>query len=271
MAFVEVDVQQRSRQRPASWSIAQVARMSKVTSRTLRHYDAIGLLRPARVASNGYRHYERDQLVRLQQILLLRDLGLGLEAIGKILAGEHDPVAALRRHHRWLLEERERLGRLARTVRKTIEELEELGEGDPVQPEQWFEGFDADKQARYEAELVERYGEGMTEHIAASKERMKSWTKPDVEAIRRDWTEFSERIAALAGAGVPADDPQVLDALDIHRAWLSRFWTPNSQSYAGLGELYADHPDFRQRFEALQPGLADFLREAMAVYAQARL
>jgi DNA-binding transcriptional MerR regulator len=242
--------------------------MSKVTSRTLRHYDAIGLLSPARVGANGYRHYERDQLVRLQRILLLRDLGLGLEAIGKILDGEHDAVAALRRHHRWLLEEQQRLGRLARTVRKTIEELEG---GDTVQPEQWFEGFDADRQARYEAELVERYGEGMTEHIAASKQRMQSWTKQDVEAIQRDWATFSARIGALLESGAAADDPRVLDALDFHRAWLSRFWTPDRESYTGLGELYADHPDFRAQFEAQRPGLADFLRDAMAAYAQGRL
>jgi len=54
------------------WSIDEVARMSKVTSRTLRHYDDVGLLRPAYVGSNGYRYYEQEQLLRLQQVLLLQ-------------------------------------------------------------------------------------------------------------------------------------------------------------------------------------------------------
>jgi DNA-binding transcriptional MerR regulator len=68
-----------------SWSIAELARISGVTSRTLRHYDAVGLLPPAWVAGNGWRHYEREQLLRLQQILLLRNLGLGLRGVAEIL------------------------------------------------------------------------------------------------------------------------------------------------------------------------------------------
>nr|MDT0667634.1 MerR family transcriptional regulator [Micromonospora sp. DSM 115978] len=63
-----------------SWSIVEVARMSGVTSRTLRHYDAIGLLPPARIGGHGYRSYDRDQLLRLQQIMLMRELGLGVAA-----------------------------------------------------------------------------------------------------------------------------------------------------------------------------------------------
>ncbi|HWO67768.1 MAG TPA: MerR family transcriptional regulator, partial [Umezawaea sp.] len=85
-----------------AWSIAEVARMSKVTSRTLRHYDAIGLLTPAWVGGNGYRYYEREQVLRLQQILLLRELGLGLDTVGEVLDGRHRTVDVLRNHERWL-------------------------------------------------------------------------------------------------------------------------------------------------------------------------
>jgi DNA-binding transcriptional MerR regulator/ADP-ribose pyrophosphatase YjhB (NUDIX family) len=108
-----------------SWSIQQVARVSGVTARTLRHYDAIGLLRPARVGANGYRYYEHEQLLRLQQILLLRELGLDLATIGSVVDAEHDPIEALRQHHRRLLDEWERLHRLAGTVAATIKHLEE--------------------------------------------------------------------------------------------------------------------------------------------------
>jgi len=99
-----------------AWSIAEVARMSKVTSRTLRHYDDVGLLRPAYVGSNGYRYYEQEQLLRLQRVLLLRELGLGLGAIAEVLAGDRDQVAALRQHERWLHSERDRLGQLVEQV-----------------------------------------------------------------------------------------------------------------------------------------------------------
>jgi DNA-binding transcriptional MerR regulator len=87
----------------------------------LRYYDEIGLLRPARVGANGYRYYEREQLLRLQQILLLRELGMDLATIGNVVDAERDPVEALRRHRRRLLDEWERLRRLAGTVAATID------------------------------------------------------------------------------------------------------------------------------------------------------
>ncbi|MBP1159971.1 DNA-binding transcriptional MerR regulator/ADP-ribose pyrophosphatase YjhB (NUDIX family) [Rhodococcus sp. PvR099] len=96
-----------------------------MTARTLRYYDEIGLLRPAGVGSNGHRYYEREQLLRLQQILLLRELGLDLATIGGVVDAEHDPIEALRRHHRRLLDQRGRLDRLAATVAITVRDLEE--------------------------------------------------------------------------------------------------------------------------------------------------
>jgi DNA-binding transcriptional MerR regulator len=67
------------------WSIQQTARIAGTTSRTLRHYDDIGLLKPSRIAQNGYRHYDQEALVQLQRILLLRELGLGLPVIAEVL------------------------------------------------------------------------------------------------------------------------------------------------------------------------------------------
>lgn len=111
-----------------AWSIAEVARLSRVTSRTLRHYDEIGLLPPAWIGSNGHRHYEEADLLRLQQILLMRELGLGLREIAAVLDRQVDPVAALREHRRRLLAERDRLDTLVRTVSRTIAELETVDE-----------------------------------------------------------------------------------------------------------------------------------------------
>ena len=98
--------------------------MSQVTSRTLRHYDQIGLLTPAWVGGNGYRYYEREQLLTLQRILIMRELGLGLDAIAEIVNDGRDPVEALRMHRSWLVAERDRFDRLAATVGRTIDELE---------------------------------------------------------------------------------------------------------------------------------------------------
>jgi DNA-binding transcriptional MerR regulator len=95
-----------------SWSITQLARMFGATTRALRHYDEIGLPRPARVGANGHRWYERGQLLRLQEILLMRQLDMDLPTIARILDGEHDRLAAQRDHRERLLAERDRVDRL---------------------------------------------------------------------------------------------------------------------------------------------------------------
>ena len=93
------------------WSIQDIARLAGTTSRTLRHYDAVGLVTPSRVGDNGYRYYDSDALVRLQRVLLLRELGLGIPAIGEVLAGQRDDTVALRRTSSGSSHEQERLAR----------------------------------------------------------------------------------------------------------------------------------------------------------------
>ena len=108
-------------------SIQEVARLTGTTSRTLRHYDAIGLLEPSRVGDNGYRWYDDRALVRLQRILLLRGLGLGLPEIRRVLEREQDETAALRHHLDWLRSEQRRLERQAASVERTITARENGG------------------------------------------------------------------------------------------------------------------------------------------------
>ena len=120
-------------------SIQEVARLTGTTSRTLRHYDAIGLLEPSRVGDNGYRWYDDRALVRLQRILLLRGLGLGLPDIGRVLDREQDETAALRAHLDWLRSEQRRLERQAASVERTITAREN---GGPLMAEDMFDGFD---------------------------------------------------------------------------------------------------------------------------------
>src|SRR5262249_11240662 len=141
------------------WSIQQVARMSGVTARTLRYYQEIGLLPPARVGGNGYRYYDEPQLLRLQEILLLRELSLDLTRIGQVRAGEGDRVEALRRQYERLVAERDRLDRLARTVAATIESLRE---GTAMAAEEMFDGFHFSPEVltELEAQQIERTGGG---------------------------------------------------------------------------------------------------------------
>lgn len=246
-----------------SWTIAQVARLSRITTRTLRHYDAIGLLRPAGTGAGGVRLYEREQLLRLQRILLLRDLGLGLDAIASVIddqdrRGTRD---VLDRHRTWLLAESERLARLARTVQRTIDEL---SGGEEMDVEELFEGFDA---SRYEAEVRERWPEGAAE----SRRRTADWRRDDFADAARRGVDLAQRFAALAAESVPVDDARTQEAVAEHYEWVCLFWTPNAAAYRGLGEMYVADERFRQYYDKHGEGTAQYLCEAMAAYADANL
>ena len=241
--------------------------MSKLTSRTLRHYDDIGLLPPAYTATNGYRYYEQEQLLRLQQLLLLRELGVGLRAIAEVLDGGRDQVEALRHHHQRLQRERARLGQLARTVSRTIRQLE--GEDQMTAPE-LFEGF-ADRHDQLESELVEKHGEGVREHFASARETTKDWTREDYLDAQRCGDQVDERVLEVLRSGAAPDSPEAMAAMAEHYRMVARFWTPDRESYTGLGQYYVDGPEFRARYDAKDPRLAEYLRDAAAAYALVHL
>lgn len=235
--------------------------MARVSSRTLRHYDHTGLLPPARTGHGGLRYYERPQLLRLQHIMLLRELGLGLTDIGAVLAGETDEVAALRRHRDRLLAEADRLRRLADTVARTIDERED---GTEMAAEELFEGFRNDP---YAAEARERYGAVAVE----SQQRAASWDGATAGQIKAEGDAVHRGLAAAMQAGTSVGDAGVQELVARHHAWVSHFWTPGRDAYIGLGQLYVDDERFTANIDATAPGLAAYLRDAMAVYAQANL
>jgi MerR family transcriptional regulator, thiopeptide resistance regulator len=251
-----------------SWSIAEVARMSGVTSRTLRHYDEIGLLPPGWVAPNGYRHYEEDDLLRLQQILVLRELGFGLNEIASVLDQQTDQLEALRAHHKRLLAERDRIATLLGTVERTMADLEERKDGGDMprisRPESLFEGFDP---SQYEAEARERWPSQWEQ----SQQFVATLAPRDHERVQRETTAQMIRMAELMAAGSPVDGAAVLAEVDAHYQGVCRFWAPTAAAYKGLGQIYVDDPRFKSAYDKIAPGLAEYQRDAMAVYAEARL
>lgn len=251
-----------------AWSIAEVARMSGVTSRTLRHYDEVGLLPPAWIGSNGHRYYEEADLLRLQQILLMRELDLGLREIQAVLDSQVDQVAVLREHHRRLLMERDRLETLAHTVGRTIAELEEEKDMDGTtkinRPENLFAGFEP---SPADAEVRERWPQAWEQ----SRQAMETMTAEDMEQWQREATAQMIRMAEFMVAKTPAADPAVQAELDSHYQGICRFWTPNSAAYKGLGQTYVDDPQIRANYDKIADGLAVYQRDAMVVYADARL
>jgi len=137
----------------------------------------------------------------------------------------------------------------------------------PLTPEELFDGFDAEKQQQYEADLVERYGPQVQEKIDESWQRVGRMSKADADRIQAELAQRDQAYAALLDAGIDPADPRVQEVTAGHYRWVAQFWTPDADAFAGLGDLYVDHPGFKARYDAVRPGLAEYVRDAMAVYA----
>lgn len=249
------------------YTVKQMARLSGTSVRTLHHYDAIGLLRPGVVGANGWRWYDRADLLRLQQILFYRELETPLREIATALdAPDFDAAAALRGHRARLVAEAERYARLAALVDRTLEALQG---NETMDDKDLFNGFDAETQGRHEAALVERYGEGMAARIADSKAGMSGWSKADGAAFQAEQAAIEAAMAKALSDGLPADSAAVRAIMARHYAWVGKAWNrrPEPAAFAGLGQLYLATPEFVDRYEAIAPGLTEYLAEAMRVYA----
>jgi DNA-binding transcriptional MerR regulator len=252
------------------YTVKQMARLSGVSVRALHHYDAIGLLKPRAVGANGYRYYDRQDLLRLQQILFHRALETPLKDIQAALDQPgFDLAAALRAQRERLAAQAERYARLVDVVDRTLADLE----GDETMDDKkLFEGFDPEKQAAYEAELVERYGDPMAERIAQSKAGMKAWSKTDWTGFQQEAAAIEHDMARALSQGLPVDSDPVTAIMRRHWAWIAKSWNrePTPDAFAGLAHLYQDNPEFTARYEAIAPGLTEYLAEAMRAFAEKR-
>lgn len=249
------------------WSIQDVARIAGTTSRTLRHYDDIGLLKPSRVGSNGYRYYNGAALLQLQRILLLRGLGLGLPAISEVFQHETDAVKALSRHLDWLRQEQERLSRQVLSVQHTIATVKGGGE---LMAGKMFDGFD---HSQYKDEVEQRWGKEAYAKSDAwwrgmGTEQKQVW-KARAEKLGTDWITAS-------GSGLAADSPEAQDLARRHVDWLTSIpGTPASESgdvrgyVIGLADMYVADPRFAANYGG-EAG-AGFVRDALHVYAERNL
>jgi DNA-binding transcriptional MerR regulator len=248
-------------------TVSELAKLSGVSVRALHHYDRIGLLKPASIGTNRYRHYGRDELLRLQQILLHRELGIPLDEIGAILdAPGFDRLEALKLQRTRLAEQAERYAELVRTIDRTIASLN----GDTIMTNaDLYRGIAPEKQAEYEAWLNENFGGDMPDRIAASRKAYAALTEAE-KAQRLDELRSIETAWAEAmKTGIPAESTALDPLLKRHRAWVAAMWDKPcpAKAYQGLADLHLGHPDFVARYETIAPGFSDYHAASMKAHA----
>jgi len=243
------------------YTVKQLAELSGVTVRTLHHYDEIGLLKPSSRTDAGYRLYEQKDLMRLQQIMIYREMDFSLEDIKSLLDDpEYDLKEALHDQKRFLLQQHERYQQLIQTIDKTLKRIEE--DDQLVTDEDLYGGFTPEQAERYNREAKEKYGE----MYEISQKRVRQMTKGEWKALGAEGEAISKGMAELVGT-----DPAGAEAQSFmrrHYAWVSHFYPCSKEMFIGLSNLYTENPEFTAHYERFAPGLALFMSAAMKIFAE---
>lgn len=251
------------------YTVNKLAKMSGISTRTLRYYDEIGLLRPTRISSNDYRIYGKKEVDLLQQILFYRELGVSLEDIGHILnAPDFDREKALQGHLSALLERKNQLELLIDNVTKTISSWK----GETIMSNQEkFEGFKKkllqDNEEAYGDEIRQKYGSDV---IEASNAKVKGMSQEQWNRAQELSSQINETIKEAFKLGDPAGEV-AQKACELHKEWICMFWpngTYSKESHLGLAHMYCDDTRFKKYYEDIVEGAAEFFLEAMRVYCQ---
>ncbi|QQE77229.1 MerR family transcriptional regulator [Alicyclobacillus sp. SO9] len=253
------------------YTIQKFANIAGISTRTLRYYDEIGLLSPARTSSSGYRIYGQWEVDQLQQILFYRELGVNLEVIRKIITDPtFDRIQALQKHLKRLLDRREQLDLLIANAEQTIALAE--GRRTTMSDREKFEGFKErmidENETAYGKEIRNKYGD---DSVHKSNKRLQKMTEKEYE----DWTHLGNEVkVTLAKAfqtGNPASDI-AQKAAALHKRWLAFTWDKyTSEAHAELAQMYVDDERFKAFYDTEHPGTAEFLRDAIHIYTGFRV
>jgi len=239
--------------------VKEVADLVGISVRTLHHYDEIGLLKPEEITESGYRVYSERNLETLQQILFFKELGFPLKKIKEIInSPSFDRQKALEVQHTMLLERRRRLDKMIRTIEKTIQ----YSKGEiQMSNKEKFEGFDFSHNP-YEKEARELWGDAAVDE---SNAKMANWSQFEKKEFTERFNAIYKNLAALRH--LPADSKEAQAAIKEWFVFLNEMGNYSLEAFKNLGQMYVDDVRFTKNIDGFGQGLAKFMRDAMAVYA----
>lgn len=248
------------------YTIQQLAKLAGVTSRTLRYYDEINLLKPARINSSGYRIYGEQEVDRLQQILFYRELDVPLIQIKEIINNPtFDALKALKNHREKLLVKRNQLDLLISNVNETIKSKEgEINMSDQDK----FIGFKKklieENEQKYGKEVREKYGD---KAVDKSNAKLMGLSEEDFKNVTNIESEMKELLKVAFQNGESPSSEKAQKAAQLHREWLCYFWPEYSkEAHANLAQMYVDDERFAAYYDQISPGITPFLRDAIHIY-----
>lgn len=247
------------------YTVQKLGSIAGISTRTLRYYDEIELLKPARVNSSGYRIYGGNEVNRLQQILFFRELGIPLENIKEIIdSPAFDRETALKEHREKLLAKREQIDMMLLNIDKTLAESEgRITMSDNEKFEGLKEKLIADNEKKYGAEIRAKYGD---DTVDKSNKKIKGLTEEQYKAFEELGQKVLDSLKEAMETGNPSGEA-AQNTASLHRQWLSYTWGSYSkEAHAGLAQMYVCDERFKAYYDKVQPGAAEFLRDAILEY-----
>ncbi len=250
------------------YTINNLSKLAGVSTRTLRYYDEIGLLKPKRISSSGYRIYGEDEINLLQQVLFYKELDFPLEKIKCIVNSENfDCVEALYEHKKNLLERQKQIEKLLINIDKTILSLK--GE-DEMSNKEKFQGFKKDiiqkNEEKYGREIREKYGD---KKVNESNKKFANLSEEEYKESERIRTEINEKLLEAMKTNDPSSE-LAMEVVKLHKQWLEYFASYPPQAHLGLGQMYVDDPRFTKYYdENIKEGAAKFLSLSIGAFYNA--
>lgn len=247
------------------YSISQLSKLAGVSSRTLRYYEEIGLLLPREKGDNGYRYYDSRQVDRLQQIMFYRSFDMELDDIKNILnSDDFNQVTALESHLVKLENQKAKINRLIDSVNKTIMSLKgETTMSDKEKFAAFKQNIVNENEKKYGEEIRKKYGDKTVDDT----------NKKILDMSQESWNsleELNERLNKTLKAAVEEGNPAsetAQKACALHKEWLGHYWNFYSkEAHLNLCLMYTQDERFKEYYEKVAPGCADFLYEAMKIY-----
>ena len=235
--------------------IKEFADFTGVSVRTLHYYDEIGLLRPAFVdRATGYRFYDEDSLLRMQEILFYRELDFSWKSIGEILSSpNYDKSKALTEQKHLLTLKKERLERLISAIDSAVK-------GENV-----MKAFDNSEFEKHKAEAREKWGK--TDAYKEHAEWTKNYSKQKWNELAEGMDCIMEEFSLCMKNGTAPDSAEAQNLVKTLQNHITEnYYLCTNEILAGLGQMYVADERFRNNIDKHADGTATFICEAIAVY-----
>lgn len=230
------------------YTIKKLAEMTGITTRTLRYYDDINLLKPSEVNENNYRIYDEKNVNKLQQILFYRSLNFPLQEIKKIM---DDPnfsrIDALKQQQQLLLQEQEKINTLLTNIDLTIKDYQgEIEMTDTEKFTAFKENRISENETKYGVEIRQKYG---SKTVEQSNQKFSKLSEVEFQQMQSVEKTLIDDLVALKQH--PDLDSQLAQKIyQEHKQWLEYTWPSyTKEAHRGLVDMYISDARFGDYYD----------------------